>query len=329
MQDRGAKGTTPWTRYEISMDVPANARNINFGVLHPGNGTAWFDSLQVEVDGQLYTDAGVFDLDFESPAPRGFFTGGRGYEVVLDKEVAHSGVQSLRSRLTSPQPAKPEADAPNYQQVSLECKKILEHMEADRSRLIKTLSAKEVDWAVQNARLVVQYMQLGNGEQSRDQSMAENVKWIADHNPGAKLILWAHNGHIEYEGRGASHPMGDYLRKMFGSQLVNFGFAFDQGSFRAVEMGKGLHEFAVASAPEGSLDRTLSAAGIPLLALDLRQLPKQGPVVEWFEKPHSTRSIGAVYSDANTASYFAEVPVRHLFDVILFVDKTTAARGNN
>jgi hypothetical protein len=40
MQDRGATGTTPWTRYEISIDVPANATNVNFGILHTGDGTA-------------------------------------------------------------------------------------------------------------------------------------------------------------------------------------------------------------------------------------------------------------------------------------------------
>lgn len=50
MTGRGAEGT-PWTRYEISMDVPANTTHINFGVLHSGNGSAWFDSLQLEIDG--------------------------------------------------------------------------------------------------------------------------------------------------------------------------------------------------------------------------------------------------------------------------------------
>ena len=43
MQDRGASGTTDWKRYEISLEVLANATNINFGVLHTGSGTAWFD----------------------------------------------------------------------------------------------------------------------------------------------------------------------------------------------------------------------------------------------------------------------------------------------
>ena len=54
MASRGAKGTTSWTPYEISLDVPADARKIRFGVLHPGNGTAWFDSLAIEVDGAPY-----------------------------------------------------------------------------------------------------------------------------------------------------------------------------------------------------------------------------------------------------------------------------------
>jgi erythromycin esterase-like protein len=328
MEDRGPKSTTPWTRYEISLDVPANAKNINFGVLHTGSGTAWFDSLQVEIDGQPYTDAGLFDLDYESPTPRGFFTGGQGYEVTLDPTVAHSGNQSLRSKLIKPKTPAPEPATVDNKQLVLDCKQILEHMETGRAALVKASNAKDVDWGIQNARLVVQYMQLNTGEQQRDQSMAENVKWIADQNPGAKLILWAHNGHIQYEAPGAWHPMGEYLRKMFGGQLMNFGFAFDQGSFRAVEIGKGLHDFTVASGPEDSLDRTLSAAGMPVLALDLRQLPKQGPVAEWFDQPHRTRSIGAVYSDANAASFFADVAVRHLFDVLLFVDKTTAARGN-
>jgi uncharacterized membrane protein YphA (DoxX/SURF4 family) len=101
MEGRGPKGTTPWTRYEISLDVPASATNINFGVLHVGNGTAWFDSLRVEIDGKPYTDANTFDLDFESDSPRGFHTGGNGYDVTLDKSVAHTGKQSLRSQFVS------------------------------------------------------------------------------------------------------------------------------------------------------------------------------------------------------------------------------------
>jgi erythromycin esterase-like protein len=326
MSDRGARGTIPWTRYEISVDVPANAANINFGVLHPGNGTAWFDSLRVEIDGVPFTDSGSFDLDFESASVRGFRAGGKGYEVTLDQVVAHTGKQSLRSKLADTG-AKPREQAGERMRVSLACDDILKHLENQRASFLRTSEAKQVDWALQNARLVLQYMQLKTGSKSRDESMAENVKWIADQNQGAKLILWAHNGHVGYMAPAGFEPMGGYLHAKFAGALRNFGFAFNQGSFRAFEPGKLLREFTIGPAPAGSLDHALASAGIPVFALDLGQLPKEGPVAQWFAKPRATRSIGAIYSEADSASYFASQPWQDAFDVILFVEKTTASRA--
>jgi erythromycin esterase-like protein len=327
MQDRGAKGTTPWTRYEISLDVPASARNIVFGVLHPGNGTAWFDSLQVGIDGVPYTDTALFDLGFESSTVHGFFIGGRGYEIQLDKSVAHSGSQSLRSNFVGNPFSKPDGNAVDEKQLTRDCKKILDHLESRRSEFVKQSVPKDIDWAIQNSRLVLQFMQLKIGEKSRDESMAENVKWIADHSPGAKLVLWAHNAHVSYAGPSGFDPMGGYLRKRFRNELVNFGFAFNEGSFQAVEQGKSLHDFTVGPAPEGSLDRALAAAGIPLLALDLRQAPDHGPVAEWLSQSRASRSIGAIYSESNSQAFLTLMRPRQNFDVILFVEKTTAARG--
>jgi hypothetical protein len=39
--------------------------NINFGVLMPGTGAAWFDDLQLEIDGKPYDASEVFDFEFE------------------------------------------------------------------------------------------------------------------------------------------------------------------------------------------------------------------------------------------------------------------------
>ena len=52
MQKRGITGTTGWTRYDIELPVDSGAKLIAFGVLHPGDGTAWFDSLTFEVVGE-------------------------------------------------------------------------------------------------------------------------------------------------------------------------------------------------------------------------------------------------------------------------------------
>ncbi len=51
MASRGPRGTTPWTRHVIELPVDSGAGAIYLGLLHPGDGTAWFDSITVEVFG--------------------------------------------------------------------------------------------------------------------------------------------------------------------------------------------------------------------------------------------------------------------------------------
>jgi len=328
MSDRGPRGTIPWMLYEISMPVPADVKNINFGVLHPGDGSAWFDSLQVEIDGVPYANSELFDFDFESGTLKGLFAYGAGYQVGLDKEVAHSGKQSLRSKYVGgPAPAQPRKQVDARQAVSA-CKEVLSHMESGREAWRKAGAAdKDIDWAIQNARIALQCTLMKSGEQTRDQSMAENVKWILDHSPGAKMVLWAHNGHVAYGDHGCQ-PMGKFLRQIYGNQTVVFGFAFNQGSFQAVEMGKGLRDFTVPPAPAGSLEATLAATGIPILAVDLRKAPVKGPVAQWLKASHQTRSIGAAFSDASATSYLVDQKVLESVDALLFVEKTSAARKN-
>jgi erythromycin esterase-like protein len=323
MHDAGVKGTTPWTRYEISIDVPAGATNISFGAVLSGNGTAWVDSLAITIDGVPYVsdkgDEKGFDPGFESATPRGFHTGGDGYEIALDNSIAEDGKQSLRmKRVGVPVPV-----------LAGRCADVVAHLEKNRADYIQNgVAVKDVDWVIQNARLVLQYAQLKAGSKTRDESMADNVKWIADQNPDAKIIVWAHNGHVSNTGFSGTRAMGSYLRAMFGKQIVNFGFAFNEGSFRAFEMGKTVHEFTVEPAPEGSLDRALASLNVPIFAIDLRQVPKMGPVAEWFAEEHASRSIGSGYGDKLAPYLWNKNPANQDFDALFFVEKTTAARGN-
>jgi len=166
------------------------------------------------------------------------------------------------------------------------------------------------------------------GTRTRDESMADNVDWIAKHDAGAKIVLWAHNGHVSNTGFSGNRSMGSYLREMYGKQMVNFGFAFNEGSFRAWEPGKSLHEFTVPPAPEGTLDHALAATGIPLFAVDLRRVPDGPPAAKWFAEAHKSRSIGAGFSDSLEPTLWSPGPAKSDFDVLLFVEKTSAARGN-
>jgi hypothetical protein len=58
MFDRGVKGTTDWTRYEIVVDVPANASVISYGALLSGGGQIWFDDLRIEMVDQTVATTG-------------------------------------------------------------------------------------------------------------------------------------------------------------------------------------------------------------------------------------------------------------------------------
>lgn len=320
MQDRGVTGTTDWKRYDIELPVAADAKNINFGAILTGDGTAWFDGLSVELDGVPYLKQTVFDLDFESQSPQGFYTGGKGYVVELDSQVFHNGKQSLRmKKATDPK-------------ITETWKEIVRHLEVSRDAYAKKGAVKkDIEWAIQNARVVLQCMQMRSNEVSRDQSMADNIKWILDNNPGAKIVLWAHNGHVATASMGGFDPMGASLRKMFGRQMVVFGFAFNQGSFQAMEMPfpstSGLKAFHVDPAPEGSFDAMLASAGLKIAAIDLRALPKGGPVANWFSKPRATKSIGSGYGEQFAAFFLANQVAPKIYDALLFVEKTTAARA--
>jgi hypothetical protein len=61
MSRRAVKGTTPWTRYEIVLDVPEDAVQVAFGLLLAGQGQVWADELSLTA-----VERGVpsTDLDF-------------------------------------------------------------------------------------------------------------------------------------------------------------------------------------------------------------------------------------------------------------------------
>lgn len=156
----------------------------------------------------------------------------------------------------------------------------------------------------------------------RDRWMAANVKWILDHEPaGAKVVLWAHNGHVTAEPPRyfPGGTMGMHLRRIYGDAMRIFGFAFDRGSFRA---GNDVYE-ALPAKP-ASFDGALAAAGLPLFMLDLRTAT--GVARRWVESPLEHRSIGLAYDPETPGNDWVTVhPVRS-YDAVIFVAATTPTR---
>ena len=49
MANRPIKGTTPWTQYDVVLDIASDAVDVAFGVLLSGNGEAWLDGIDVAI----------------------------------------------------------------------------------------------------------------------------------------------------------------------------------------------------------------------------------------------------------------------------------------
>ena len=326
MQNRGATGTTDWKQYAIDLAIPDTVTSVVFGALMPGDGIAWFDDLAIEIDGKPFVDDRVYDFGFEAPALRGFQGGGNGYRIDLDSQLAHGGKQSLRIAFIGPPvaaPQPPTSAAVSPAAVIATYQDVIRRLEANRARYrAEGATELDVEWAIQHAHLVMQGLQMRAGQVSRDRSMADNVKWILDRNPGAKIVLWAHNGHVAAGGFGFP-PMGASLRQMFGREMIVFGFAFNQGEFQSMrQTGGGLKNFAVPPLPSTSLDATLASAGLPVFALNLRNAPA------WFREPRASRQIGATYPEGSLDAFAMPIVATEAFDVMLFVESTTAARRN-
>jgi erythromycin esterase len=246
--------------------------------------------------------------------------------VGLDDSEKSQGEHSLRIRFTGVSNV-PTVKASDVAPLWAGIERSLEDNRATYKKNGRT--DVEIDWVIQNARVAEQAMLMLSNSVPRDESMARNIQWILKQNPDAKVVVWAHNGHVANSTIGGSRSMGAALREALGKQMVIFGFAFHQGSFQAIENGKGLREFTVGPAPEGSLDAALSGAQIPLFALDLRSTESApAEVRDWWRVPHQTRSIGALYADAGGPMYFANQIAPETYDVLLFVEKTTQARKN-
>jgi erythromycin esterase len=188
-------------------------------------------------------------------------------------------------------------------------------------------SAEEFDLVRRHLHVLEQAMTVrsGGGIPARDSAMAANLSWMLDrYGPDSKVVLWGHNLHI------ATVPpyMGMRLRQWYGDDLRVFGFAFDRGEFRAIDVNaRGKHRaFRVGAAPEGSLDHHLGFAGHERAAFDLRALPESGPAADWFGTPRPARLVGSGFAEQYATQFWWWHRPTDMYDAVFFVAETEATR---
>lgn len=322
MQDQGITGTTAWTRRQFTLDVPADTENINFGFILAGGGAAWFDGVEIELDGEPYDNPALFSLDFENPAVRFLSEGGPGYTVSRVEKNPHAGKKCLEIRRRTT-PAAPRVDP---LEVTTRAETFAGELAHRRDELAARTGPKATDWAIHNARIVAQCAGMhavDHGFNARDEAMAANVSWILEQNPGQKIVLWAHNGHVSRAEAFGMTPMGRHLSDRFGKDMVVFGFAAGAGRYTAMAGDQGLRsDNSLAAPPEESVESIFLSSGLSAAIVDVRGAGPDDPGSAWAATRRPMRSIGALASDQQ---FWPCVPAR-FFDVLVWQSETTASR---
>ncbi len=189
----------------------------------------------------------------------------------------------------------------------------------------------------------------------RDRYMAGNIKRYAQANRDAKIVIWAHNSHInknpDFEVNGGPNPMGSLLRASLGNTYYAMGFLFNKGSFSAMDNGDTtgkmvLKQFTAKPAKDGSLEAIMKKAASGSYIVDFRgvedkkagtkeaagskkerksNLPED--VQAFTETEFKSRMFGATASeDFVDENYVTPVTIAKDFDAIVFIENTTAAK---
>jgi erythromycin esterase len=197
---------------------------------------------------------------------------------------------------------------------------VVQHLDGNRAQYSKKFSAADIEWAVQNARIVEGATYGRTGDPNfRDSAMAANAEWILRQAPaGSKMMLWAHDGHI---GKRAL-AMGSYLAADHGSDYLAIAQLFHEGQYNArintATMPVTLNT-ADPSEP-GSVEYVLHSCAARLI-LDLRPASSSEPASEWLLKGVQYRSIGAF----GPGDFIPVWDMPEQYDAVIFFNHTSGS----
>ncbi|MEM1330450.1 MAG: erythromycin esterase family protein [Planctomycetota bacterium] len=319
MQIDGPRFTTPWADYDAEIDIPADADSVTVGTLLVGPGTLLVDDFRILADGEPVELPDALASGFDVPigtdaTATGLIARGNSAKgkVIDDEEQGRClSIATIDDGMSTPAEAlKAAGDAYAL-------------FQAEAQAMAESLGERDAAWAVQNARIVAQHASLQTAAgmerlRVRDRAMADNLLWILEQDPDARVVIWAHNGHVH-----RNDPwMGMHLDEALGDDYYAIGFNTESGRYRAHSPrvgGRG--GFDLLDAPPLSVARILGSAGPDLLILPLKASREDDPGSGWAHEPRPFRHIGAL----ETNYQFQPARVAQLYDALMFTRETTDA----
>ena len=164
----------------------------------------------------------------------------------------------------------------------------------------------------------------------RDGCMAENATWWLDTlGKDSRIVLWGHNGHVAASWREVGWvPLGEHLRKEYGTGLVTVGFSTSRGTFSAVNPEiKAFDDLTVPEPLSNSYEAVFSETGIDHFVLDLRSLPAGSSIEAWMNTSRPFKVMGnspEVENGLVTNAFGLNSTLPAMFDLIIHIEETQA-----
>ncbi len=193
----------------------------------------------------------------------------------------------------------------------------------NRSKYISKSSKSEYNWMLQQVKSVIVahdiYRMRRPGAEgtalSREDGMTNNIRWLLGRD-NRRIVLWAHNMHIAkssilISGYRQNEPeevelFGSHIGKELGDDLFSIGFSYYQANYKNLKPSE-----------EDMLGAVFNRIGSEMFFLNLRAIPKRGPVFNWFNQEHRM-NVGA-FGDGAVISFN---PVK-AYDAIIFTKSIT------
>lgn len=151
---------------------------------------------------------------------------------------------------------------------------------------------------------------------TRDSFMANNVTELLERSSNNKMVLWAHNGHIQNTGTAERPIMGNILKEKYGDKYLSVGFAFYEGSYSA-RGRKGYSAYPAQEAFPGTYEYYFNRIDTPIFLLDLRDIESNENTK--FLSELEFRTTGAFHVPIE----FERYNLKDNFDIIIFIKKSS------
>ncbi|MFC9238277.1 erythromycin esterase family protein [Streptomyces decoyicus] len=213
-------------------------------------------------------------------------------------------------------------------------------LEEHREKFARHATVDAADEALEHARILLRAADLvtrspgpPSGEDSvfavRDRYMADAVARLVDASPEARVIVWAHNGHIAKSTYGDGVPaLGSRLRERYGDGYYALALLFGKGSFLARRghdlqrpplrhrIGTGIRSVEARFA--GTVPGDFYA--------DLRATGPSPEAARWLSAPQMQRTFGALVPRFVYRFHVAPLVPAEDYDGIAFVARSTCSR---